>query len=68
MRSYVPLHIHSGYSFLDGAIKFEDYGIDIHKHGGKVGAVTDHGNLSGMFKFHSTFKKLGLKSILGNRR
>ena len=65
MRSYIPLHIHSGYSFLDGAIKFESYGKELLKDKIPAGAITDHGNLSGTFKFFNVFKKLGIKPILG---
>ncbi len=43
---WIPLHVHSEYSTLDGAIKIKDYVDWADKHNLPAIAVTDHGFLS----------------------
>ncbi len=64
-QSYVPLHVHTEFSLLDGAIKIKDY-LDFAKKEGWVAAsITDHGNIFGAVKFFQTAAKFGVKPILG---
>jgi DNA polymerase-3 subunit alpha len=65
---YTPLvncHMHSGFSALDGAGKFEDY-IELAKKFNIPGlALTDHGSATGIYTFYKQVKEAGLKPILG---
>ena len=59
--TYVPLHTHSGYSLLDGAIKIDDL-VDATEY---CGAITDHGSMYGFLSFYKSMIKAGKKPILG---
>ncbi|HSB05765.1 MAG TPA: PHP domain-containing protein, partial [Thermodesulfobacteriota bacterium] len=50
--NFVHLHVHSQYSLLDGAIRFEEV-FDLAKnyHMDTV-ALTDHGNMFGAVEFY----------------
>ncbi|MCC7075260.1 MAG: DNA polymerase III subunit alpha [Deltaproteobacteria bacterium] len=62
---FAHLHLHTQYSFLDGAIRIKD----LIKRAGelKMGAVavTDHGNMFGAVDFYQQAKAAGIKPILG---
>lgn len=65
MKKYIPLHVHSMYSLLDGLSKPDQIAhrcIDIEA---KSCALTDHGNIAGAVKFYTQMKKRGIKPILG---
>jgi len=55
------IHIHSGYSLLDGAAKVED----IVEKASPFTALTDHGNMYGTFDFYKKMKKAGKFPIIG---
>ncbi|MEG1608668.1 MAG: PHP domain-containing protein, partial [Clostridia bacterium] len=69
-KPYVPLHLHSEYSLLDGAAR-----ITSGKHSplleacvekGMPGcALTDHGNMFGVYTFYKKAKNAGIKPIIG---
>lgn len=64
-KPLVNYHMHSGFSQLDGAGKFEDY-IKLAKEYNIPGlALTDHGTAVGIYQFYKTVKEAGLKPILG---
>ena len=65
MKKYIPLHVHSHYSLLDGLSKPQQIAERCNKIGVSSCALTDHGNISGTVKFHSTMKSAGIKPILG---
>jgi DNA polymerase-3 subunit alpha len=65
MKSYIPLHVHSHYSLLDGLSKPSQIADKCKSIGAKACALTDHGNIAGAVKFHSTMKSAGIKPILG---
>ena len=65
MKKYIPLHVHSHYSLLDGLSKPQQIADRCNKIGVSSCALTDHGNISGTVKFHSTMKSAGIKPILG---
>ena len=65
MKKYIPLHVHSMYSLLDGLSKPEQIADRCEEIGVKSCALTDHGNIAGAIKFYSAMKKRGIKPILG---
>lgn len=64
-KDYSPLHVHTEFSLLDGAIKLKDYFEFAKKEGWKSIAITDHGNIFGAVKFFQLAKKYNIKPILG---
>lgn len=62
---FVHLHVHSDYSFLDGACRITDLCKKVHTQGMKAVALTDHGNMLGSIDFYSTAVSSGIKPILG---
>ena len=62
---YVPLHLHSEYSLLDGAIKIPELIETAAKWRLPAVAVTDHGNLFGAVEFYKKASKAGIKAIIG---
>jgi len=64
-QSFVHLHLHSQYSLLDGAIKFEELFSQVKTFGMDSVALTDHGNLFGAFEFYKKASEAGIKPIIG---
>ncbi len=64
-KGFVHLHLHSQYSLLDGAIKFEELFFQAKEYGMSAVALTDHGNLFGASEFYKEAKKAGIKPIIG---
>ncbi|MFZ3136888.1 MAG: DNA polymerase III subunit alpha [Thermodesulfovibrionales bacterium] len=62
---YVPLHLHSEYSLLDGAIKIKELIEQANAFKMPAVAVTDHGNLFGAVEFYRLATKAGIKPIIG---
>ena len=62
---YVPLHVHSEYSLLDGAIKIKELIEQANAFKMPAVAVTDHGNLFGAVEFYRLATKAGIKPIIG---
>lgn len=63
--SYVPLHLHTHYSLLDGAIRIEDMIEKALEYKLPAVAITDHGNMFGAIDFYRKVSKAGLKPIIG---
>ena len=63
--SYIPLHIHSMFSLLDGLSKPDQIAERCKEIGANACALTDHGNIAGAVKFYSAMKKNNIKPILG---
>ena len=63
--NYIPLHVHSHFSLLDGLSKPEQIANRCLEIGASACALTDHGNIAGTVKFYSAMKKVGIKPILG---
>jgi DNA polymerase III subunit alpha len=64
--SFVPLHIHSDYSLLDGASQLPqliDHAIGL---GMKAIALTDHGVMYGAIELIKTCRGKNIKPIIGN--
>ena len=64
-KDFVHLHLHSQYSLLDGAIKFDELFDEVGKQGMSSVALTDHGNLFGAYDFYKKAKDKGVKPIVG---
>lgn len=62
-KLWVPLHVHSEYSALDGAIRIPRYYEFALQNGLPAAAVTDHFNMSAWAEFDRTFKDV--KPIFG---
>lgn len=65
MKNFVHLHLHTQYSFLDGAIKIKELMPRIKELGMKSVAITDHGNMHGVLEFYKAAQKEGIKAIIG---
>lgn len=63
--SFVHLHVHTHFSFLDGLGKPEGYLARAKELGMPALAITDHGGAYGLVDFYQKAKKLGIKPILG---
>ncbi|MDR2443304.1 MAG: DNA polymerase III subunit alpha [Deltaproteobacteria bacterium] len=63
--SFVHLHVHSCYSLLDGAIKIKDLVKTTKAMGMSAVALTDHGQMFGIWSFYNAAVKEGIKPILG---
>src|SRR3990170_2335095 len=62
---FVPLHLHTQYSLLDGAIRIGKLLEAAHEHRMPAIAITDHGNLFGAIEFYRKAMKSGIKPIIG---
>ncbi|MCK6544373.1 DNA polymerase III subunit alpha [Myxococcota bacterium] len=65
MADFTHLHLHTQYSFLDGAIHMPELVPRIKELGMTACAVTEHGNLFGAIDFYKRAKEAGIKPILG---
>jgi len=63
--NYIPLHVHSTLSLLDGLSQPAQIAKRCQEIGASACALTDHGNIAGTVKFYTAMKKAGLKPILG---
>lgn len=63
--NFVPLHVHSYYSELDGAASPEDYMKRAKEIGVTHLSLTDHGTLSGHRHFQRASAEAGIVPILG---
>ncbi|MBE6543502.1 MAG: DNA polymerase III subunit alpha [Ruminococcaceae bacterium] len=65
MRDFVHLHLHSEYSFLDGACRITDIARAAKEKGQSAVALTDHGVMYGCVDFYRACQKEGIKAIIG---
>ena len=63
--TYVELHAHSAYSFLDGASLPEELAARAAELGYEALALTDHNGVYGSLEFAYAAKHLGLRAITG---
>jgi error-prone DNA polymerase len=63
--SYVELHAHSAYSFLDGASQPEELAAQAAELGYPALALTDHDGVYGSLEFAHAAKHLGVRPITG---
>ena len=64
-KGFTHLHLHSQYSLLDGAIKFDDLLKLSKKLDMDSVAVTDHGNMFGAIEFFTKALSAHIKPIIG---
>jgi DNA polymerase-3 subunit alpha len=65
MLSFVPLHLHTEWSLLDGSIRIKDLVSRLLEYGYLGCAITDHGTLFGLMHFYKALKEANLKPLLG---
>jgi hypothetical protein len=63
--SYVELHAHSAFSFLDGASGPDELALRAAELGYRELALTDHDGIWGSMEFAHCAKGLGLRPITG---
>ena len=63
--SYVELHAHSAYSFLDGASQPEELAAQAAELGYSALALTDHDGVYGSLEFAHAAKHFGVRAITG---
>ncbi len=63
--SFVHLHLHSPFSFLDGAGEIEEMAQKAAGFGMPALAVTDHDNVCAAVKFHKACRTAGIKPVQG---
>ncbi|HEY2310741.1 MAG TPA: PHP domain-containing protein, partial [Gaiellaceae bacterium] len=63
--TYVELHAHSAYSFLDGASQPEELAARAAELGYEALALTDHDGVYGSLEFAHAAKDLGVRPITG---
>lgn len=63
--SFVHLHVHSPFSFLDGASRLDDLIAEAALHGMPALALTDHNNVSGAVRFQRKAQEAGIQPIQG---
>jgi error-prone DNA polymerase len=63
--TYVELHAHSAYSFLDGASQPEELAVRAAELGYTALALTDHDGVYGSLEFAHAAKHLGVRPITG---
>lgn len=62
---YVPLHVHTEYSLLDGAIRNKQYINFAKENNFEAVAITDHGVMHGAMELYRLGKDLQFKTIIG---
>jgi DNA polymerase-3 subunit alpha len=63
--SYTPLHLHTQYSLLDGAILIPDLMERLKELKITSCAITDHGWMAGIVDFYKQCKKNDIKPLIG---
>ncbi len=63
--SFVHLHVHSQYSFLDGASSLDRLLKKAREMNMAALALTDHNRLTGAIRFYQKARALGIKPIIG---
>ncbi len=63
--SFVHLHTHTEYSFLDGFCRIPSLVSKAKELGMNAVAITDHGDMCGIIEFYKEAKAQGIKPIIG---
>ena len=63
--SFVHLHVHTEFSFLDGECRIKELVLRAKNLGMKALAITDHGNMCGVIDFYKEANAQGIKPIIG---
>lgn len=62
---FVHLHVHSQYSFLDGASSLDKLLEKAKALNMSALAITDHNRLTGAIRFYDKARALGIKPVIG---
>ncbi len=62
---FVHLHVHTQFSLLDGACRFQELFDMTNRYRMPALAITDHGNMFGAIDFYLGAQKAGIKPIIG---
>ena len=65
MAKFIPLHIHTEYSLLDGAIRVNDLVDFAAENDMPAIAITDHGVMYSAIEFYEYAEKKGVKPLVG---
>ena len=65
MSKFIPLHIHTEYSLLDGAIRIKDLVNFAKENDMPAIAITDHGVMYSAIEFYEIAKENGIKPLIG---
>jgi len=65
MPDFAHLHCHTQYSLLDGASEISKMMQKAKGDGQEAVAITDHGNMFGVFDFYNQAQQHGLKPLIG---
>ena len=65
MPDFAHLHCHTQYSLLDGASSIGKMMEKAKNDGQEAVAITDHGNMFGVFDFYNQAQKNNLKPLIG---
>ena len=65
VRQYVPLHLHTEYSLLDGATRISSLISHAKANNMPACAITDHGVMYGSIELYRKAKEEGIKPIIG---
>ncbi|MCR5684424.1 MAG: DNA polymerase III subunit alpha [Lachnospiraceae bacterium] len=63
--AFTHLHVHTGYSLLDGSGKISEMVARAKELGFDSMAITDHGAMYGAIEFYKACKKAGIRPIIG---
>ena len=63
--AFVHLHVHTNFSFGDGAARIDELVESAASAGMPALAVTDHEGLYGAVRFYQAAQKAGIKPIVG---
>lgn len=63
--SYVPLHVHSDFSFLDGYSSVDSHARRAASLGYNALGITDHGGVSGHLELQKAAKKYDIRPVFG---
>jgi DNA polymerase-3 subunit alpha len=64
-NKFVHLHLHTEFSLLDGINRINTLPQYIKDIGQNAVAITDHGNVSGSYRFFKSCRQAGVKPIIG---
>lgn len=65
VAKFIPLHIHTEYSLLDGAIRVNDLVDFALENDMPAIAITDHGVMYSAIEFYEYAHKKGIKPLIG---
>ena len=65
MQNFTHLHVHTQFSLLDGAADIKKMMTKAKNDNMKAMAITDHGNMFGVFRFVAEANAAGIKPIVG---